>query len=83
MNLKNSRRPQSTISDPKIGTEMTMRKYAKHIKDQSISKAEIIKRGILTKSQLDKAIHDGDITAIQIGARQYINKTSVYEFLRR
>lgn len=69
------------VFDPSVGRGMTLNQYAKHIKEQSLSKAEVIKRGILTKAQLEKAILEGHISALQIGARQHVLKASLHAFL--
>lgn len=83
MNPQKGGRPKNMVFDSSVGKGMTMKQYAKHIKEQSLSKAEVIKRGILTKAQLETAIKNGHISCVQIGARQYVKKASIYEYLSR
>lgn len=83
MNPKKGGRPKNMVFDSSVGKGMTMKQYAKHIKEQSISKTEVIKRGILTKAELDRAIQEGHISCVQIGTRQYVKKASVHEYLSR
>ncbi len=71
------------VFDSAVGKGMTLNQYAKHIKEQSISKTEVVKRGILTKAQLEKAIQEGHLATIQIGSKQYISKASVQNYLSR
>jgi hypothetical protein len=81
MNPKKGGRPKNMVFDSSIGRGMTLNQYAKHMKEQSISKTEVVKRGILTKAQLEKAIAEGHIKAVQIGATQYVSKTSIQNYL--
>ena len=81
MYQKQSGRPKNMVFDSSVGHGMTLKQYTEHIKAQSISKSEVVKRGILTKSQLEKAIQEGHVTPVQIGAKQYVSKTSLQEYL--
>ena len=74
-------RPRNMIFDTAIGIGMTMKQYAKHNKDQSLTKAAIEKKGILTKVELESGIKGGLISCVQIGTRQYINKVSLQEYI--
>lgn len=81
MNPKKGGRPKNMVFDSSIGNGMTLNQYTKHMKEQSISKTEVVKRGILTKVQLEKAIQEGHIIALQIGAKQYVSKASIQQYL--
>lgn len=64
-----------------VGKGMTLNQYTKHMKEQSISKTEVVKCGILTKTQLTKGIQEGHIKAVQIGTKQYVSKASIQNYL--
>lgn len=80
---KKGGRPKNMVFDSTVGKSMTLKQYAKHMKEQSISKSEVVKRGILTRTQLEKAIQEGHIREVQIGSTKYVSKASVQEYLSR
>ncbi len=71
------------VFDYAIGRGMTLKQYGKHMKEQSISMSDIVKCGILTKSQLERAIFEGHLSTVKIGARKYISKALIYEYLSK
>lgn len=74
-------RPKNVVFDSSVGKGMTLNQYTKYMKEQSISKSDVVKRGILSKAKLEKAIHEGQVKVVQIGARQYVSKASIQAFL--
>lgn len=75
--------PKSTVLDFSSGRRMTLNQYTKYLKDQSISKFEVIRRGMLKKKELENAIQEGHIEVIQIGTKQYVSRASIQEYLSR
>lgn len=78
---KNTGRPKNTVFIKNQGKGMTIRQYQKHLKATTISKAGLVKRGILTKKQLDEAIVTGKLQIINVGTSQRISQESLINFL--
>jgi hypothetical protein len=78
---KSTGRPRNIVFDASIGRGMTLNQYSKHVKDQSMSKSEITKRGILTKAQVEQGIQSGSLQVVSVGTSQRITKDSIQKYL--
>ena len=79
--LKKIGRPKRTVFISGQSKGMTMSQYNKHIKLDTLSKTEIIKRGILTKTKLNNAISSGSLNVIKTGVSEHISQKELREFL--
>lgn len=75
-----SGRQKNTVFDSSIGRSMTLKQYGKHIKDQTMSKSEVVKRRLLTKVELEKAINENKVAVFKIGSSIRITKISLQEY---
>jgi predicted transcriptional regulator len=74
-------RPKNTVRDHAAGQAMTVKQYNKHMKQNSLSKTEIVKRGILSKAQLDTAIANNELSVMMISGSHRISQESLHEYL--
>ncbi len=76
-------RPKNTVFDSAIGKSLSAKQYQKHLIGISLSKAEVVMRGILTKSQLEKAVASGDLNVIKVGASQRILSAALRDYMNK
>lgn len=69
------------VFDSSVGKGMTLKQYTTHMKEQSVSKSEVVRLGIMTKSQLEAALLNQHLTVITIGTGQYLTKASIQKYL--
>lgn len=74
-------RPKNSIFTEAEG--MTLNQYKKKIVENTFSKADIIKCGILTKTGLEKAIASNELETTAKGNSLRINKDSLKDFLNK
>lgn len=60
---------------------MSVGQYVKYLKSDTISKSAIVKHGILTKSELEKAISSGKLLVVKVGNSVRINQKSLSDYL--
>ncbi|MDO8590472.1 MAG: hypothetical protein Q7R65_00655 [bacterium] len=74
-------RPRNVVFDKVTGKGMTINQFtkrsAKEMRRLCLTRSEIVKRKLLTKSVLDKAIEDGHLREIIYGKKQYIYRTEL------
>ena len=84
---KKAGRPKNTVIDTLTGQKFTPRQYAtfmlKNIKKGCLTKTEIIRRKLLGKNDLEKAIEDGHLPATYFKDKCYINRESLADFLSK
>lgn len=78
-------RPRNVVFDNVTGKGMTINQFtkrsAKEMRRLCLTRSEIVKRKLLTKSVLDKAIENGDLKEVMYGTKQYIYRTELSTFL--
>lgn len=79
--VKRVGRAKNMVYDQKIGKGLTLNQYTKRARLESMSKSEILKRGILTKTQLEAGIVSGKLTAIGTSTSTRITKESLLKFV--
>jgi len=79
--VKRSGRPRNMVFDQKTGKGFTLKQYAKNARLESMSKSDIVKRGILTKAQVEAGIVSGKLAVIGGGTSTRITKVSLLKFL--
>jgi len=72
-------RPKNSVFTEAEG--MTLNQYKKKLIENTFSKTDIIKRGILTKSELEKAITSNKLETVPSGRSVRINKDSLRNLL--
>lgn len=80
-------RPKNTVFESATGMAMTARKFAKSahidVKKKCLSKSDIVKLGLLTKSKMEKAIGAGELTQVLVSKTWYIDRVELSEFLKK
>jgi hypothetical protein len=83
--VDNRRGPRNIITDNTTGKKMSLRQFRKvsssGIKEGCLSKNEVIKRKLLTKGEIDKAVAVGNLEVVSFEGGSYINRQKLAEFL--
>ena len=78
-------RPQNVVFDKASGRGMTINQFtkrsAKEMRRLCLTRSEIVKRKLLTKSVLGKAVKDGRLKETIYGKKRYIYRTELNNFI--
>ena len=64
-------------------TNQFTKRSAKEMRRLCLTRFEIVKRKLLTKSVLDKAIEDGHLKKVIYGKKQYVYRTELNNFISK
>jgi hypothetical protein len=74
-------RPKNTVFVKELDKCMTLNQYKKHLKNTTVSKADVVKQGIMTKGELEKAIAAGHLQVLMIGSSKRIDHNQLQKFI--
>lgn len=88
LDMKPSRmrgRPRATVTINEGAKKMTLNQYKKftlsELKKTHISKGQIIKAGLISKTKLQHFIDDGTLTTVSSGRTTFINKNELFKLI--
>ena len=72
---------EATVYVKREDKKMSFNEYKKYIKSGTISKSAVVKRGILTKSEIERAILLGKLLTVKVGKSVRISQESLRDYL--
>jgi len=83
-NQKSEKRQRVFVQNEK-GVKLSLRQFKKEAVDKNnlILKSEVVKRGIFTKSELEKILRAGGLKIEEFGGKHYFDRNKIKEYLFR